>query len=207
MHLEKYARADVIGYAHVLHAKRSGRARREEELFWRAVKLSPRDLPFWTQLKLHLATTATTVQRHCYSTPRLRDTWDTGTSPAQEPSRFTKSAAYRLQLGSCHNPHVRLGISARSVLSLMLYSTTVWADRSSECLVMAYCAIYVCMCYIYIYIYNVKVIQLLQKWLGKSNDLPFSSFIKLGLPTRQTAHFYQFMVTDCDSELQMTSSF
>lgn len=34
------ARADEIGYAHVLRAKRSGRARREEELFWRAVKLS-----------------------------------------------------------------------------------------------------------------------------------------------------------------------
>lgn len=44
MRLEKYARADVIGYAHVLHAKRSGRARREEELFWRAVKLSRKEI-------------------------------------------------------------------------------------------------------------------------------------------------------------------
>lgn len=44
MHLEKYARADVIRYAHVLHAKRSGRAKREEELFWRAVKLSQKEI-------------------------------------------------------------------------------------------------------------------------------------------------------------------
>lgn len=44
MHLEKYARADAIGYAHVLRAKRSGRAGREEELFWRAVRLSQREI-------------------------------------------------------------------------------------------------------------------------------------------------------------------
>ena len=42
--MEKYARADVIGYAHIPHAKRSGRARRKEELFWRAVKLSQKEV-------------------------------------------------------------------------------------------------------------------------------------------------------------------
>lgn len=126
--------------------KRSGRARREEELFWRAVKLSQkRDLPLRTQLKLHLARTATTISASLLQHPP--GAADTGTSPALEPSRFTKPAAYLLQLGSCHNPHVRLGISARLVLSLMLSSTRVWADCSSECLVMVYCAIYV---YIYI---------------------------------------------------------
>lgn len=44
MHLEKYARADAIGYAHVLRAKRSGRAGRKKELFWRAVRLSQREI-------------------------------------------------------------------------------------------------------------------------------------------------------------------
>lgn len=39
MRLEKHTRADGMGYAHVLHARRSGRVRREEEFFQRAVKI------------------------------------------------------------------------------------------------------------------------------------------------------------------------
>lgn len=51
---------------------------------------------------------------------------------------------------------------------------------------------------------NGKAVQLLQKWLGESNNLPFSSFIKPGLPTRPASYLDQFTVTDHYSELQMT---